>query len=115
MPSRPAPVYLDEDVSVVAAAILKARGFDVLTARDAGQLGRSDFQQLAFGTEAGRVLLTHNRVDFERLHQEWLEAGKSHAGIVVARRRPPGDLAARVGRLLTRLTAEDLHNQLLYV
>lgn len=71
MPRAPAPVYLDEDVSVIVAAILKARGFDVVTARDAGQPGRSDFQQLAFGAEAGRVLLTHNRVDFERLHREW--------------------------------------------
>lgn len=115
MPSRQPAVYLDEDVSVVVAAILKARGFDVLTARDAGHLGRSDFQQLAFGAEGGRVLLTHNRSDFERLHREWLEAGKPHAGIVVARRRAPGDLAARVGRLLTRLTAEDLNNRLLYV
>ncbi len=115
MPRAPTPVYLDEDVSVIVAAILKARGFDVVTTRDAGQLGRSDFQQLAFGAEAGRVLLTHNRVDFERLHREWLEAGRSHAGIVIARRRPPGDLAARMGRLLTRLAAEDLKNQLLYV
>jgi len=49
MPRAPAPVYLDEDVSVIVAAILKARGFDVVTARDAGQLGRSDFQQLALG------------------------------------------------------------------
>ncbi len=30
------------------------------------------------------MFLTHNRVDFERLHREWLEAGRSHAGIVIA-------------------------------
>ncbi len=60
MPKTPAPLYLDEDVSVVVAAILKARGFEVLTARESGQLGRSDSEQLAFAAVAGHVLLTHN-------------------------------------------------------
>jgi hypothetical protein len=115
MPRAPARGYLDEDVSVVVAAILKARGFDIVTARDAEQLGLSDSQQLAFATGAGRVLVTHNRVDFERVHREWLATERAHAGIVVARRRPPGELAARIGRLLSRLSAEDLKSQLLYM
>lgn len=115
MPDVPASLYLDEDVSVVVAAILRARGFDVKTAREAEQLGRTDFEQLGFGTVANRVLLTHNRVDFERLHLEWLETGRPHAGIMIARRRPPCGTAARVGRLLTRLTADELRNQIFYV
>jgi predicted nuclease of predicted toxin-antitoxin system len=109
------PLYLDEDVSVVVAAILQARGFGVVTARDSGQLGRSDREQLAYATAAGRVLLTHNRVDFEHLHKESLKAGKSHSGIIIARRRPLMELTARVGQLLIRLPAEALKNQLFYV
>lgn len=115
MPSVPAALYLDEDVSVVVAAMLRARGFEVVTARDRGQLGRSDDEQLTVARENGRVLLTHNRVDFERLHRETLGAGRPHAGIIIARRRPPAELVARVGRLLTRLSAAELRNQLLYV
>lgn len=115
MSDVPASLYLDEDVSVVVAAILRARGFAVETAREAEQLGRTDFEQLDFGAVASHVLLTHNRVDFERLHLEWLETGRPHAGIIIARRRPPAELAARVGRLLTRLTADELQNQLFYV
>ena len=109
------PLYLDEDVSVIVAAILQGRGFDVVTARDSGQLGCSDAEQLAYGTAAGRMLLTHNRVDFERLHKEWLETGKAHSGIIIAKRRAPTEVSARVGQLLTRLPAEALINQLLYV
>ena len=30
-------LYLDEDVNVLVADLLKARGFDALTVRDAGQ------------------------------------------------------------------------------
>ncbi|MEK6619257.1 MAG: DUF5615 family PIN-like protein [Nitrospirota bacterium] len=115
MPDPPAPLYLDEDVSVVVATTLQARGFDVVTTRDLGKLGRTDAEQLATSAMAGRVFLTHNRVDFESLHGEWLQAGRAHAGIIVARRHAPSELASRVGRLLSRLTADDLKNQLLYV
>lgn len=86
MPRPPARLYLDEDVSVVVAAILQARGFDIVTARDTGQLGWSDHQQLGFGAEHRRALLTHNRADFERLHREWQEGRKAHAGIIVVHR-----------------------------
>lgn len=115
MPDVPASLYLDEDVSVVVAAILRARGFDVETAREAGRLGRPNLEQLDFGAVTSRVLLTHNRVDFERLHRNWVETGRPHAGILIARRRPPAELAARVGRLLTRLTTDELQNQIFYV
>jgi len=115
MSSPPPPLYLDEDVSVVVAAILAARGLMAVTVRDSKQLGRTDSEQPAYAAGSNSVLFTHNRVDFERLHREWLEAGKSHSGIIIARRRSPGELAARVGRLLCRLGAEELRNKLLYV
>ena len=80
MPSRQAALYCDEDVSVVLAAMLRARGFPVPTARDTEHLGQTDEDQLQVSADAGRVLLTHNRVDFERLHRHWIESGRRHAG-----------------------------------
>src|SRR2546426_4515865 len=65
MPSRQAALYCDEDVSVVLAAMLRARGFPVTTTRDAGHLGRTDEQQLQVAADANWILLTHNRADFE--------------------------------------------------
>ena len=115
MPDRLPPLYCDEDVSIVLAAMLRARGFAVTTARDSGQLGRSDEEQLTFATAGGSVLVTHNRSDFERLHRSWLEAARSHSGIIVTRRRLPAELARRLGRLLVRLPAESFANQLFYV
>jgi predicted nuclease of predicted toxin-antitoxin system len=41
-------LYLDEDVNVLIADLLKARGFDAITARDAGQLHATDAEQLAW-------------------------------------------------------------------
>ena len=114
MPSRPAALYCDEDVSVVLAAMLRARGFPVTTTRDAGHRGRTDEQQLRVAADADRILVTHDRADFERLHRQWLESARRHVGILIARRRLPGELVVRVGRLLGRLTADDFTNQLFY-
>jgi hypothetical protein len=41
--------YLDEDVSVLLLAdLLRARGFEATTAQEAGQLGKTDEEQLAY-------------------------------------------------------------------
>ena len=60
------------------------------------------------------MLVTHNRADFERVHRTWLDAGRPHSGIIIARRRVPAELARRLGRLLVRLPAEDFVDQLFY-
>jgi predicted nuclease of predicted toxin-antitoxin system len=109
-------LYLDEDVSVLVADIVRAHGFDVLTTREARNLGRSDLEQLTFATTEHRALLTHNRVDFEHHHTEALHQHKLHAGILVASRRSSDfELARRLLTLLDRFTADELHNQLLYL
>jgi hypothetical protein len=94
--------------------MLRARGFPVSTARDAGHLGVTDERQLQAAADADCILLTHNRTAFERLHRQWLESGRQHAGIIIARRRLPGELTVRLGRLLGRLTADEFTNQLFY-
>lgn len=62
-----ARLYLDEDVSARVAELIVARGFDTLSTLQARQLGASDSSQLEFASKEGRVLLTHNRRDFEKL------------------------------------------------
>jgi predicted nuclease of predicted toxin-antitoxin system len=46
-------LYLDEDVPVQVAEILRGHGYDVRTARDGGMLGTSDSEQLAYAAEQG--------------------------------------------------------------
>jgi predicted nuclease of predicted toxin-antitoxin system len=63
-----AELYLDEDVSALVATLLRARGFNVTTAREQALLGRDDAEQLAHAVSLGRCIFTHNRIHFERLH-----------------------------------------------
>jgi len=109
-------LYLDEDVSVFVAQLLRPHGFDVLTTKDAHKLGSTDAAQLRYAATQRLTLLTHNRVDFERLHTEALQDQKPHAGILIANRRASDfELARRILTFLNRFSLEEVVNQLLYL
>lgn len=107
-------LYLDEDVSAILAKAVRGRGFDLLTTQEAGKLGNDDSGQLAFAVDERRALLTHNRADFERLAEEYFIAERFHHGIVIAVRRPPREILARLLPLLNRFTADEMENRVLY-
>jgi len=108
-------IYLDEDVGVVIANLLSALRFRAVTARDAGRLGYSDPEQLAYAATQGFCALTHNREDFEELHRQYLATGRNHSGIIIAVRRPPYEISDCLLRLIYRFTADEMRNQLLYI
>ncbi len=108
-------LYLDEDVHVVIADLLQGRGFTATTARDAGQLEKSDEEQLAYAVSQRKTLLTHNRHDFEALAREYASAGKTHYGIILAVRYPPYEVVRRLMRFLNHVTADEMQNQVRYI
>jgi predicted nuclease of predicted toxin-antitoxin system len=110
-----AALYLDEDVSGLVARLVRGRGYDVLTVREAGQAGKSDPEQLAFATGDGRTIVTHNRRDFEPLASEYAVRGQNHHGIIIAVRRSPYELAQLLVNILDQLTADEMQNQLIYI
>jgi hypothetical protein len=109
-------LYLDEDVSVLVAELLRPHGFEVLTTRDIRNLGKSDAAQLRYAAAHQLTLLTHNRVDYEVLHAEALRDHQPHAGILIANRRASDfELARRIMTVLNRFTPEELTNNLLHI
>ena len=106
-----ADIYLDEDVSVLVAILLRGRGLDAVAAVTEHMLGEDDAAQLARAALLGRCIVTHNRVHFELLHRQYLESGRDHAGIIVATRRAPRELASRIVMLLDALTADEIRNR----
>ncbi len=108
-------LYHDEDVSALIADMIRARGFSVLTTFKAGNLGKSDAGQLEFAVSQKRVLLTHNRVDFEILAKEYFEQDKIHYGIIIVVRRLPNEMANRLLELLNQNMADEMINQIRYI
>ena len=108
-------VYLDEDVDVLLGRLLVARGFDCLSAFEAENLGWTDVQQLEFAAEQGRILVTHNRVDFENLARVWWNDARDHAGIILAvRRANTYELLRRVLPVLVTYDQTGWRNVVLY-
>ncbi|MGK7947940.1 MAG: DUF5615 family PIN-like protein [Xenococcaceae cyanobacterium] len=109
-----ASLYTDEDMSALVATLLKSRGLDVATVPEQATLGKTDSEQLKFATSLGRCLLTHNRVDFERLHLQYINESKQHSGIIIVPQKNAYEVARRIAILVSALTVEEINNQLLY-
>lgn len=108
-------IYLDEDVDVLLAELIRARGFSIVTTRDAGQLRNTDAEQLAYAIREWKTLLTHNRQDFEMLAREYLAEGRSHSGIILATRHSPFEIARRLLLILNQVTADEIKDQVRYI
>jgi predicted nuclease of predicted toxin-antitoxin system len=86
-------LHADENFPLPVVDFLRKLGHDVLTAQDDGHRATPDPQVLARAHSLGRVVITHNRRHFERLHRQ----GAAHSGMVSAK---PDDLAARIDAAL---------------
>ena len=76
-------VYTDEDIDFPLVRARRTRGFDVLTAQEAGTLGQTDEQQLAFALSIGRVIVSYNRSDFRALHDRLVRSRRQHSGVLL--------------------------------
>ena len=108
-------LYLDEDVDVLVATLLRSRGFRATTVQQAKQRGRTDSQQLDYATRQRAAILTHNRTDFEDLAREYFEQERFHCGIIVAVRNPYQEIVQRLLTILNSTTADEMENQILYI
>ncbi len=105
----PIRLYLDEDTSSRALIqALRSRSVDLLTAREAGLGQTPDECHLEYATSFQRTIFTYNVRDFARLHQEYLKAGRHHAGIIVSEQLPVGVLVRRLLKLLAAWSADDM-------
>jgi predicted nuclease of predicted toxin-antitoxin system len=108
-------LFLDEDVDVLVADLVRARGFSAVTTQEAGRKQKADGDQLAYAASRQLVLLTHNRVDFEELAQQYFADGKSHSGIIIAVRRAPYEIAQRLLVILNHVSADEMTDQIRYI
>lgn len=63
---------------------LEAAGHDVRALDQEPQLeGLADEDVLALGAKEQRILVTHNIRDFPEIVREWMEAQRTHAGVIL--------------------------------
>lgn len=92
-----ARIYADEDISRLVVERLRELGQDIVSVTELRRQGRPDEQVLEDATADSRIVPTHDRRDFARLHPTRL----AHAGIVsCSRDSDPMVLADRIDRAL---------------
>lgn len=112
------PLYFDDDVeSRALAAALRSLGFDVERASDVGMRGRPDPEHLEHASEHGRAVFTANRGDFRRIHHQWTDEGRHHAGIIILtqQRYSVGEQIRRFAVLLSELSPEEMRDSVQYL
>jgi predicted nuclease of predicted toxin-antitoxin system len=111
-------LYTDEDVTADLAPALRWRGYTAQSTAEAGQDEMSDEAQLAYATEQGMAIFTYNAQDFIPLARLWSTIGREHAGIILSEQfsqRQFGELLRRILRLLDRLSADEMHNRIVFL
>ncbi|MGD9894165.1 MAG: DUF5615 family PIN-like protein [Dehalococcoidia bacterium] len=89
-----ASFYLDHNVAVNIAFLLRAINHAGTTANEAGLGSTHDDEHLLFAAQHGLTLVTHNRTDFVLLHGAWRRwgvawnASQSHAGVLIVPQPP---------------------------
>lgn len=116
-------LYLDEGLSVQTDRRLVTLGNEVVDARSVVRDGTSDHLHLLIATQSGRILITHNRTDFELLHFAWQDWFSSlgptprpmHGGIVIVPQPPlvaAQDAAELIHSFVNDLVRAPLANRL---
>ena len=105
--TRPYPLYIDENIPQRTAQALSELGYDVLTLKEDGKAnqGYPDESVLRDAASLCRVVVTHDRKDFRRLHSK---GEISHRGIVLCTQgHDPVRLAQRIDAELSNKEAMD--------
>ncbi len=108
----PIRLFTDEDVYGAVAIALRNSGYDAISTPEANRLGENDEAQLVWATSENRVLVTFNVGHFAKLHRDWMERDRSHAGIVVSAQRQIGDILGRLFHLARSLERDVMGNRL---
>ncbi len=76
-------LYLDEDLLSRVWILLREVWPAPTGAHEAGQMGRSDLEQLRHAAREGRCLVTRNVADFLELLRQLINRQESHGGIIL--------------------------------
>jgi predicted nuclease of predicted toxin-antitoxin system len=106
-------IYADESVPVAVVAGLQRRGVEAVSPREAGNLGLTDLEQLAYAIENRFLLFTHD-TDFLMLAAEVSRVGQEHWGVVYVHQEKLGigGCIRRLKEMADVLSAEEMKNHI---
>ena len=76
-------IYCDENIEAGIVEGLRRRNLQVVSARDRGDLGKSDEYHLQRASRLGAVIVTHD-TDLLKIAHRWNQEGRRHRDILYA-------------------------------
>jgi hypothetical protein len=108
-------LYLDEDVHLLLAKVLRERAYDVISAHESGNRGKPDIEQFAFAVQHGRSVLTFNARDFVPIASDAMAKNQAFPGLIVSEQLPFRELLRRICRLLDSRTPEQIATTIVWL
>lgn len=108
-------LYLDEDVRVLLAEVLRNRGYTVSHPLEVKRTGKSDEEQLAYAVKNKMAILTHNIRDYIVLYKSYEAHRENHFGIIVSDHIPFNELLRRTLKFLSSHSGESIKNRLIWL
>jgi hypothetical protein len=108
-------LYLDVNIHHWLTSDLASRGFDAVHALDLGHERWSDEAHLRWASADGRVLLSFDRGDYQRIATDWVRQGVMHAGIILCKappRLPAITFHRRLLAILDHMTSDEMIDQI---
>lgn len=110
-------LYTDEHISRRLAPALRERNYDAVSSQEAETGGWSDERHLAYAAEHHMALLTAD-TRYATLAESWANAGREFRGIIITPEFDMdhfGTLLKWTLNLLDKLTADELHNAVVFL
>jgi predicted nuclease of predicted toxin-antitoxin system len=108
-------LYLDEDVRVLLAEVLRGRGYKAVHVLETKRAGKSDEEQFVYAVEHEMALLSHNIKDFKILSKKYEMQGIRHYGIIVSEQIPFKELLRRMLKFLSLESKESIKSRLIWL
>lgn len=111
-------LHIDEDSYEKSLVVtFRSANLNVVTVADVSRQGVSDKEQLMWAAKQSRAIYSYNCGDFCRLHNKFLSAQRSHAGIIVLpqQRYSIGQQLRGLLKLTNDKSAEEMVNQLVFL
>jgi predicted nuclease of predicted toxin-antitoxin system len=102
-------IYTNESVSVAITEGLTRRGVDAFSARDIGNLGLTDYEQLTYALNEKATIFTHD-TDFLKIAAKWMTEERTHHGITYGHQASYsiGEYVLKLRTLTSVLTSDDI-------
>lgn len=90
-------VYADENVNGAIINGLRRRGVEIQSTHEAGNLGSTDEEQLAYAVAQEACLFTHDD-DLLTIAERWQQIGKEHFGVIFVHQEK-----LKIGEIISRV------------